>query len=515
MTHSPWPQQRSPQAPASCQEIEQLNRCILDNHLVEDHMTFLHARASGERFDGRLIQQSWDASPMPRYRAVALLLRAFENQSLRDEWLVAAVFLLDRSRVPRSKNPSARDVELQVLAAALMALKQSSAEAELDCAIRDIVLKLPGGGAASQARHDKLWKRIVQVEFHMCQQLGYCIAVPTSFELAKWVSVDICTRVADSQPHWSGLEKGYLPAVGQQVQVPQPRFALLVAFLVELGVVHLEASELYGHSAAFTLLAVSAVWLAAHSFGEPPKSCMNFLDTLQRNLHLEALPETMCFRKLVERLQDLWQHPPVNSEVVRKWHCREILLGGPFACPDIQLHLQTHEICQEATPHKSRSVSGLLSEQAEVASGAKAIRRRLRRMDFASNASPPGKSGDTEDKHGLPLESTNEHSSQRSGQHTLPGSASSDGEGTPVPLCTPMVTSKQHWSQPLLPHQRQLHKQQRIMVTDWQMPLRKRLRRLHADKENKPESPPNVRKYNDCTTGKHKVINQGNVCKEG
>ena len=73
------------------------------------------------------LQSLWASSGQQRARVLASLARAFESETLRDEWFLAAVSLLDRisAAAPPGSSRSVREVQLDAAASILTTLKQA------------------------------------------------------------------------------------------------------------------------------------------------------------------------------------------------------------------------------------------------------------------------------------------------------------------------------------------------------------------------------------------------------
>lgn len=131
---------------------------------------------------------------------------------------------------------------------------------------------------------------------------------------------------------WAGMAGGVLPVEVPSSNealppaVPEPRFALLAYYLVELGLVHCRVDCLYSCREAPTLLAVAALRLALRAFGEAPRPCDVCLEAWAKELLGASCGEKL--EQMERSLLALWASPPLQSTVARKWRTRTTLGGA-------------------------------------------------------------------------------------------------------------------------------------------------------------------------------------------
>ena len=111
--------------------------------------------------------------------------------------------------------------------------------------------------------------------------------------------------------------------------VPVPRFTLLVAYIIELGVAHahLEACRAGAPPIA---LALAALWLALPAFGSVPLSCRSVLEATHNELQAGGTDVGPFLPRLTHTLHGLWENLSYTSAAERKWRKRAELgyLGG-------------------------------------------------------------------------------------------------------------------------------------------------------------------------------------------
>ena len=337
----------------------------------------MHERSLIGQVDGKLLKMSNLPYARHRSQAVRYLVEKFEHAGLRDEWLVATISLMDRtaatcqllgwtlSRAPgsvREARPLRRydstsgvlddDVMAQVLAAALCVLKLSSAEAESQHSMKDLVRKMVG-----RWRLGELWRWIFDAELQMYRLLDFKVAVPSIADINSRMVLNIVMAAGECAA-WPGLKVGRVQC--RMERASTPHLVALSTFLVELGIVH-APDDVYGEKSQPASLARAVAQLALHSFGVPPYACVKEYQVAQQALmsgdvacHLPTL--TMALYKL-------WKAPPRDSKIMWKWKARqdEALLQLPEAPEVYPLQLEEEVMSPPST--KSRM---LLPEAQEV-----------------------------------------------------------------------------------------------------------------------------------------------------
>jgi hypothetical protein len=266
----------------------------------------------------------------------------FEETNLRDEWLVATIALLDRiaatPKPPRqdgwlvSIGAQARPLRrldsltgvlegenlAQMLAAALCVLKLSSAEAELNYSMKDLIFRLAG----RRRRDAELWRQIYEAELQMYRLLSFQVANPCVADLSSRVSLNIvaAAKKAGDCAEWPGLVLGRRQSHREKPSTP--RFVALSEFFVELAVAHAQ-EEIYRDSSPPIALALAAVQLAMHAFGSPPATCIAAFEAAEREVRSSEGTACFTYTPLTVALYALWKKPPYESQVVAKWKLRE------------------------------------------------------------------------------------------------------------------------------------------------------------------------------------------------
>lgn len=335
----------------------------------------LRRRALGGRVHASHLNQAWNATG--RSAVLTWLTRAFGSLGLQDSWLAASVSLLDRSAAaaaPKSA-PSGERLGPWVLAATMLALKLSEAEAALSCDPGDVVLVMASGlpSAWRPSSRDVFRKALAAAEQWILVVLNYQVATPTSHELIDHFVVILTRSAADvlGEEDWAGfrrqsrLDGKSLPDgrlrfadIGQsmtkneelacscveraaskytqrvQTLTPKRNFGMVATYLVELALAH-DPQIVYGTRSPLTIVALAALDLAISAFPWLPAECANIFHGELR--HVLAMDEFSKFQMAREGLHALWAQPPGVSEVVQKWHARLPLLaeGSMVACSKV------------------------------------------------------------------------------------------------------------------------------------------------------------------------------------
>ena len=202
-------------AETSClQEAEELSQVIFENHGAGS-LCLLHKRSMQGCIDYFHLAKSSYA--IARERAVAWLTKAFADYNLRDEWMMAALSLLDRAAARRgaywTQAVPGLNEQVEWLAAVLLALKQSSAGAELETELKTLVLRLSRSLVTDfPKRSTALWDLIIKAELRLLHTLEYNVAVPCSIDLAGVIALDVLAAARKEQPDWPGLVAEKPPA---------------------------------------------------------------------------------------------------------------------------------------------------------------------------------------------------------------------------------------------------------------------------------------------------------------
>ena len=99
------------------------------------------------------------------------------------------------------------DLLAQMLAAALCVLKLSTAEAESQLSMKDLIRKLVG-----RWRLAELWRQIFEAELHMYRLLSFNVAIPSITDLTSRVALNIVAAAneAGGCAVWPALQLGRL-----------------------------------------------------------------------------------------------------------------------------------------------------------------------------------------------------------------------------------------------------------------------------------------------------------------
>eukprot|EP00927_Polykrikos_kofoidii_P032324 TRINITY_DN27578_c0_g1_i1.p1 TRINITY_DN27578_c0_g1~~TRINITY_DN27578_c0_g1_i1.p1 ORF type:complete len:839 (-),score=161.10 TRINITY_DN27578_c0_g1_i1:40-2556(-) len=201
-------------------EASLLGRCVLEDGGCS--LRNLAERARGPRIDVAMFEDE----PHVQYRKRFLnwYIEQFNRLGYRDEWLASMVSLADRA-ISAAMSPRAPCRPLQAdgrsvlqeehfwLACALIALKMSEAEAELDAHIRDVVLRL----ALVGSRGARLWNNIRRAEFWICALLDFRLFFPTPFELTVRLGLELLHAGSPV-----GFETGWRGFVEGRHSLPMP-----------------------------------------------------------------------------------------------------------------------------------------------------------------------------------------------------------------------------------------------------------------------------------------------------
>lgn len=370
---------RSPSAAWLQQQSKELGDVLFQEHLVapsdSQWVKNLYDRAKENGcVDSQALKQAWeqlekanrhDCQTM-RQQVISKLTRAFETTGLQDEWLAHAISLFDRARARapnRGKPPVdanaakelSSNMQHELFAAAHIALKHSPVEAEFEVDAADVLMRTIVIPPHKQA---KLFAEITHKEFRVLHRLGWQTSVPTSHDIAKWLSIGLCRHAqalesssnsmadgvaaaqsggSSSSSSWPGFKRWSHRSLSTPTRAvgamrPQPRLVLLSGLLVELAVECLPIETVYGGSPG--LLAVAALEVALHAFGDVPAVCHEFVAGHRRLLLSEAKPEEQL-ADLKQSLTNMWLQPPDWSEVIRKWEQREEQGGSlPATAPE-------------------------------------------------------------------------------------------------------------------------------------------------------------------------------------
>ena len=335
---------------------------------------------------------SSSSSDMMQARQTALeeLTQRFSSLDYRDEWLVAATWLVDRafsvaagSAAQRqdSANPAACAGDIYKskpfwLGAVLMMVKMYGADTELDSDLKDIMMPLLldwprkpfEESGASQTRTERMqncWNEMVKVERRICTLLDNDLLVPTPLPLLQALAAVISKAGEGSS--WSGFEKceislnrGSSRAKKPAKALPVTRVEALAGLLVELGLMRRPA-EVYGSSQGAQVLAFAAMHVSLLSFFEElpdyfqtlqaPKACISALARLQSHLlSEEEVHKLPCVSAILHRL---WHEADTKScPVLRKWARRGLGLGIKLPKPTcvVAEDLSVHEEPLSQTP---------------------------------------------------------------------------------------------------------------------------------------------------------------------
>lgn len=356
---------RSSPGKFSASESLALSDCVLEEHQDSRQvLRIMQEKARACWIDGKAIAQA--SVIASRKKALSFLLPHFLKLNLRDEWSIAAIFLLDRVASKRTSSDSIssctsmskESLHAEWLAATLIVLKQSQAAAELGTrSIKDLLCKFANVG---EHEWDLTFSPATQqAELRILQLLEYRVFIPTPLDFASHIASDLCRkmRTAPAAAAWLGLDVGTLRAPGTALAMPTPLFSLLVAFLTELALAHVPA-DVYSTSVQPAALALVAVRLSLHAFGAPPDICIEQLQVLQCDLITPEDAE-LVLPPLAKVVHSLWAKPPADSLVAKKWRAREARSTHRVVLPSAPANLPAclrYELCTPQTPKQKRSL---------------------------------------------------------------------------------------------------------------------------------------------------------------
>lgn len=317
-----------------------------------------------------------------RLAALEELTRRFSNLDYRDEWLVAATWLVDRAAIAARSTAVQQDEakkdalrgELYKsksfwLGAVLMMAKMLGADTELDCDPKEIMMPLMldwpneprDESDASRTRKERLqrcWNEMVQSEQRICHLLGFDLLVPTPLDLLQALAAVISKAGEGSS--WSGFDNGEISVIQGSPGAKKPakklavsRFEALAGLLVELGLLRRPA-EVYGSSHNARVLAFAAMRLSLQGFfsefpdsplaSQAPKSCAIAFARLESRLLSEE--EKQLLPSVCAMLHKLWEETETKScPVMQKWSRRS--LG-----PEVKLLKPTDVAAEALRAHK-------------------------------------------------------------------------------------------------------------------------------------------------------------------
>eukprot|EP00929_Paragymnodinium_shiwhaense_P068877 TRINITY_DN34727_c0_g1_i3.p1 TRINITY_DN34727_c0_g1~~TRINITY_DN34727_c0_g1_i3.p1 ORF type:complete len:712 (-),score=116.83 TRINITY_DN34727_c0_g1_i3:135-2270(-) len=379
------------------EEAEKLARSILERH-VTGQLGLMHQQAvAAKPVNAECLSLAHHAAP--RRRGLTWFTEQFARQGYKDEWLADMVLVLDRAvaaadatQVPAGLASPARPAsfvtgspgrlqaggstssrtrtlfrqdssrlgapqrscsqpaspggavvrspferEESWLAAALIALKVSEAEAMLDIHIRDIVLVL-----AKSQRSPRLWQRVRSAEMNLLKQLDYRVTLPSLLTFTMRLGMEMSFAAQDVQSgstgNWPGAEIAHLPAPSVGASSPRlgsretsmPRFLCLATMLVELAIAH-EPTACQAADVPPAALAFASLRLSLEAFGEPTlAACERVLQDAEVRFVDEA--GSIFVEKQAEMedlLYNLWREQlPSVSKTAKKWDERSATLGG-------------------------------------------------------------------------------------------------------------------------------------------------------------------------------------------
>mmetsp|Transcript_23981 Transcript_23981/g.44054 ORF Transcript_23981/g.44054 Transcript_23981/m.44054 type:complete len:679 (+) Transcript_23981:37-2073(+) len=331
------------------------HRDDLSQHVQESlagQVEVFEKRSRGSCIDGSLVARSRNAGPP----ITQWLVASFHKMQLRDDCLMTVIGILDRLGVAREGKAAVSNdcAWLEALAAVLIALKESEAEAELETddgglSVQDLVLRMKEEGRVRfQGNVGNVWDAIRKVEIHMLYRLDYRVAVPTAFSLVKELALEISQAAQGSQ--WPGARPQRMPTPGHKLgHAPEsrPSFALLAEFLVELAVVH-APERVYRDKAPPAAVALAALSISLDAFGRAPEAAVYMLRSLVKLL-LPSEEETNLLLPLRSVLVAV-RSEFAEFEVCKKWKRRTTMGCTTFV--DIPLPTPCTALFNAETPVK-------------------------------------------------------------------------------------------------------------------------------------------------------------------
>lgn len=350
---SPSTPTHAPSDVCSVDEVRELGWAVLEEH-GGPKLDIMKEKLACDRADSAVLRDP--VNKAPRSKGMNWFLEQFNKYGYRDDWFASMVAVLDRAASKiwhanargthrRSGSDSPYLEEPFWLAAALIVLKMSEAEAEVDAHIRDIVFRI-----AISPRSPKLWHDIRSAEFRICRALDYRLFLPTPRDLTVRLAMEllVVNREAEEEAPlanergggvWPGFDEDQLPPP-QPYRLesdspggnptPMARFALLACFLVELVVVH-EPAWVYRPSSMS--LPLAALCLALQAFGHTPPPPSHCLQAFRRFVTDLPMAEVLELRLLRDDLCGLWARlgRRGDSKVVKKWKDRVfVCLSDPL-----------------------------------------------------------------------------------------------------------------------------------------------------------------------------------------
>eukprot|EP00930_Biecheleria_cincta_P048372 TRINITY_DN33698_c0_g1_i1.p1 TRINITY_DN33698_c0_g1~~TRINITY_DN33698_c0_g1_i1.p1 ORF type:complete len:534 (+),score=113.10 TRINITY_DN33698_c0_g1_i1:38-1639(+) len=355
--------------------------CTADEERQVEHLLRRSQRCSAHSRAFSSSSSSSTASDAVRVRQTALeeLTRRFSSLDYRDEWLVAATWLVDRAAASPAAGAQQQDAAARAcdvykskplwLGAVLMMVKMLGADTELDCDPKEIMMPLmldwpedphdeSDGSRTRKERLQKCWNEMVKGEQRICNLLGFDLLVPTPLDLLQALAAVILKAGGEESP-WSGFEKCEISVIRGSPGAKKPakvlamtRFEALAGLLVELGLMRRPA-EVYGSDQSARLLAFAAIHLSLYGFFkelpddslalQAPKACTSAFARLQSRLLSEE--EAKMLPSVCGMLHRLWEEAETNScPVTQKWTRRS--MG-----PGIKLPKPTSATAEDLSAH--------------------------------------------------------------------------------------------------------------------------------------------------------------------
>ena len=291
------------------QESEEMTRRVLRDHGGPDIMCLQKQTEKG-RVEPAVLEAAWAGQ---RTEILRWLSGMFDYYMLKDEWFFATVALLDRAEAARPRFSARKSLIVDSLTAALATLKLSGAEAVFGCSVRQLVLDF-----ARNVGGDKIWDEVVKAELRLYELLNFHVCLPTVDELAVRIAMEVGLLARDTCADWPGLKHMRIAMPCHEPTIPQPCFVVLLHYIIELCVVH--APELIYQDSSAGVVALAALRLTVLHFGNVPAKCTSFLREQEQSIL--KVGEAAQVSKTMANMAKLWNEPPQNSEVVRKWHRR-------------------------------------------------------------------------------------------------------------------------------------------------------------------------------------------------
>lgn len=215
---SPWsrPERSTPKVDPRKAALDEAAAQAFGRHVFEDTsrdsgLLKFHERAKEAGLESGTVERAY-GQPEHRQELLEKLVQRWEEADLRlrDDWLVTIMWMTDRVRLRKrvaadKKSPGCRSLdsvdaqEKDLWAAALMVLKMSEAETQLDRTMKSVVVRLARGSLQAQrpgwpvdrASMQRMWDDISKHEMIALRRLEWKTATPSPPDLLAWLATDL------------------------------------------------------------------------------------------------------------------------------------------------------------------------------------------------------------------------------------------------------------------------------------------------------------------------------------